>query len=161
MKEFSFKKSAKNRTKDILLSIVLIIVSSLMLVKSYNDDSKFGLIIFSILLFGGVYLLFKALNNKSTVIVNKEGISNNTNGMGLIPWKFIEGFEISRVGASQALVIKTNDDQALLSRMNGISRKLMQSNISKLGSPVVIMENEFDESLSTVKTKLEDYKDSL
>ena len=161
MMEFSFKKSAKNRAKDILLSIVLIITSSLMLVKAYNDDSKIGLIIFSLLLFGGAVLLFKALINKTTVVVTKEGIHNNTNGMGLVQWKYIAGFEISKIRNTEVLIVKINDYEDFLSKMNSISRNLMKSNIKKLGSPVAIMENEFDEALSAVKTKLEDYKDSL
>jgi hypothetical protein len=161
MDNLSFTKSTKAKTKDKLLSILLVIVLFFMVFNSYNDNSKVALTIFSLLLIGSFVLLFKALSNKNTVVVNKEVIFNHTNGMGLTKWKFITGFEISNIRNAQILIIKINDFEELLSQKNGISRKLMKSNINKLGSPVLIMGSEFDQELTLVKDKLEKYRDSL
>jgi hypothetical protein len=152
---------SKNKIKDIILSALVIVGSALMLLKSVNDDSIIGVIIFSIFVIGGLMLLVRALKNKPKVSINKKGILNNTNGMGLIPWKYIEGFKITRIRNGQVLVILINDEDSLLKEMNPISRTLMKTNTRKLGSPVAIGSSEFNDDLNNVIIKLEDYKKGL
>ena len=83
------------------------------------------------------------------------------NGIGLIAWKYIEGFEIKKGINATFLVIKVSDTEELLSSVNRVSRILMKSNIKRLGSPVAIPQSEFHEPLQLVKEVIEAYKSSL
>lgn len=161
MKELTFKKSSKAKQKDKLLSVFLVTLLLIALYIAYNDNSKASLIILSLMLIGGVSFLYKSWSNKNTVIVNNQGIYNQTNGMGLIEWEYITSFEISKLRNAEVLIVKINDSNKLLSGKNAITRQLMKSNINKLGSPIVIMGSEFNQELGWVKKELEKRLDDI
>jgi hypothetical protein len=51
--------------------------------------------------------------------------------------------------------------EEFLSKKNKVVSLLMRSNIKTLGSPVVIAENEFDQSLHEVVLKIEEFRKNL
>lgn len=161
MNDLNYKKNPKRIKKDRILSIISLSFSTIMLIKSIADESIFGIVLFSFFALAGIYLTLKAFKNSNTVKVNKDGIFNKTNSMGLIEWKFITDFEILTAMGNQFLVIKINDHEKLLNEMSRFARTLMKTNIKKFGSPVIIASNEFNESLDEVKTKLQEYKETI
>lgn len=120
------------------------------------------IIILHVFLLGyGFYSLKRIISNAETVVVNEKGISSRVNKMGLVKWEYIKAFEIKDAINSKVLVVYINDHEKLLSEMNRVSKILMKTNIKRLGSPVIIPESEFNDSLYEVKKRIEEYKNSL
>jgi len=159
MEDLRFKKNRKSIKREIMKAIMVIILAILILVL--QSDQIAMVIISTALVILALFLIYNSLKNKNTVIVNKNGILSRTNGMSLIKWEYIESFEIRKAVNAVVLVVKVNDIDKLLSEMNKISKQLMKSNIKKLGSPVIIPESEFNDSLTNAKDKIEEYKNSL
>ena len=104
-------------------------------------------------------LLARTLMNKDTVIVDQFGIRSRVNGMGLVKWSFIEDFEIIKMRNSMGILFHINDHEALLNEMNPMSRGMMKTNIKKLGSPVIIPQQELHKLLEDVLLEWRDYKE--
>jgi len=159
MDRIIFTQSPKVRTKNItilLLSIIIMLTGAI-----YYADKNFFVALGLVILSFFNFLVFRNLKNRPRVIVAKTGIRNRTNGMGLIEWKYIDGFEIKNVWKTEILVININDPEVFLNNMNGISKRLMQTNINKLGSPAVIPSFEFHKPLEEVIQILEKYQADL
>ena len=159
MEDLQFKKNRKSVRREIMKAIMVVILAILIFV--IQSDQLTMVIISAGLVILGFYLIYNSLKNKNTVIVNKRGILSSTNGMSLIKWEYIEGFEIKKAVNTEVLVVTVNDIDTLLSEMNRISKQLMKTNIKKLGSPVIIPKSEFNDSLTEAKAKIEKYKNSL
>ena len=161
MSELTFNKNSKSKRNLTVALIVLVLISVWLFNIGYSKNNL-GLLI-SAILFSllGLYFLIKNLSNSPILTVNKNGIKSNVNGMGLIVWKFITGFEISDAINMRVIVVNIIHQDELLQNKNPISRTLMKSNQNRLGSPVVIPESEFNESLESIINKIEEYKNSL
>ena len=161
MEDIRFKKNKKHIKREIIKGVLSIVLSLCMLIFVIKSNEIISIVIFIALIILGIYLIYNSLKNKDTVIVNEKGVFSRTNGMNLIKWEYIENFEIKKALNAKVLVININDTDKLLNEMNKVSKQLMTSNIKKLGSPVIIPESEFDESLNIVKERIENYKNSL
>jgi hypothetical protein len=158
MEELRFQKNQKSKKREVLKASFIILFAILILMIQYNQITIIISIIFLIL---GLYLIYCSLKNKNTVFVSEKGILSSVNGMSLIKWEHIRDFEIKKAVNANVLVVNVSDTDKLLNEMNKVSKQLMSTNIKKLGSPVIIPESEFNNSLEEVKSKIENYKNSL
>ncbi len=154
MNQLKFYKPKSQRIKSGALFGILLIVSALMVVLRIMDGSYFTAIVFLASITACSFSLISIIFNKPTVIIDANGICNNTNMMGLIKWEYIDDFEVKTVMFRQLLVIKLNKQEALLKSKNLFSRTLMKTNINSIGSPVAIGAFEFDEPLEIVLEKI-------
>lgn len=161
MNTFIFYKSAKNKIIELIISIVLIALPLKLALTQYKNKAYFPVIFFVILIVFGLLLFLRNLRSKKTLLLNEQGIICRTNAIGLVEWKFIEGLEIVKASQSRILVFKITNTEELLSQKNKAVALLMRSNIKPLGSPVVIAENEFDQSLDDVILKIEAFRKNL
>lgn len=161
MHYFIFYKSSKNRIIELILSIVLIAIPLKLAMTQYKNKAYFPVIFFVILIVFGLLLFLRNLRSKKTLILNDQGIICRTNAIGLVKWKFIEGLEIVKASQSRILVFKITNTEELLNQKNKAVALLMRSNIKPLGSPVVIAENEFDQSLEEVIIAIEAFRKNL
>lgn len=102
--------------------------------------------IFSLVFFGVclLFLIKHFINNKPGLIINEEGITDNTNAtsVGLIKWNDITGIEKVQVLSSKILIILIdNPDDYIIRARNFISKKAMEANHKKYGSPISIISN--------------------
>jgi hypothetical protein len=155
-----YKQNNKNRIRSIIAQSFLLISITITLLAIENY-SKIILAVALILSSLCLFFIIKGLLNRDTIVINSIGIYSKVNGMGLIKWSFIDGFEIKKIINSTGIIVKINDQEGLLDEMNFVSKILMKSNIKKLGSPVILPESEFNESLEIVIVKLIAYKKSL
>lgn len=161
MNTFIFYKSAKNRIIELFIAVVLIVLPLKLALTQFKNKAYFPVLFFVLLITLGLLLLLRNLRSKKTLILNKQGIVCRTNAIGLVEWKFIEGAEIVKASQSRVLAFKITNTEELLSQKNKAVGLLMRSNIKPLGSPVVIAENEFDQSLDDVILKIEAYRNNL
>lgn len=161
MNTFIFYKSAKNRVTELVIAIVLMVLPLKLALTQYKNKSYFPVIFFTTLLIFGLLLFLRNLRSKKTLILNEQGIICRTNAIGLVEWKFIQGVEIKKASQSRILAFNITNTEELLSQKNKAVALLMRSNIKPLGSPVVIAENEFNESLEEVVLKIETFRENL
>ncbi len=157
MEKIEFYKSGSQRIKSGILFVFLLLIFSFLTFNEIKENHFINSMLFSIFILVSIISLIKVILNKPNVVIDSQGIRNNTNMMGLIEWEFISDFEIKTVMKRKILVINLNDQEAFLKSKKPISRTLMKTNINKLGSPAAIGEFEFNESLENVITKIKTY----
>lgn len=143
-----------NKTLFTVNVLACVLVS---LIYPFTNNLVLSLSLFTIFVFSGIVFLYVSTIN-SPIEVNSEGIKNNTNGMGLIKWEFINGFEIKKGINGNFLVANIVNQEKLLREVNSVSRFLMKTNIKPLGSPVVISEETFNEPLESVLCKIKAFQ---
>jgi hypothetical protein len=156
-----FHKSQKKKITEILIGLFLVLAPLKLALMQYKNKAYFPVVIFVILSVFGLLLLLRNLRSKKTLILNEQGIICRTNAIGLVEWKYIDGVEISKASQSKMLVFNMKNTEEFLSKKNKVVSLLMRSNIKTLGSPVVIAENEFDQSLDEVVLKIEAFRKNL
>ena len=161
MNQLKFYKPKSQRIKSGALFGISLIVSFLMLVLRIMEESYFSGFVFLVLTAACSVSLISIILNKPTVIIDANGIRNNTNMMGLVKWEYIDDLEIKTVMYRQLLVIKLNNQEVFLKSKNLFSRTLMKTNINSIGSPVAIGAFEFDEPLEIVLEKIIAYRNNL
>ena len=158
MEELRFQKNQKSKKREVIKASLIILFAIIILVVQTNQIT---IVISTIFVILGLYFIYSSLRNKDTVIISEKGILSSVNGMSLIKWEHIKDFEIKNAVNAKVLVVNISDTNRLLNEMNKVSKQLMRTNIKKLGSPVIIPESEFNNSLEEVKNKIENYKNSL
>jgi hypothetical protein len=161
MNVHTFHKSQKKKIAEILIGIFLVLAPLKLALMQYKNKAYFPVVIFVILSVFGLLLLVRNLRSKKTLILNEQGIICRTNAIGLVEWKYIDGVQISKASQSNMLVFNIKNTEEFLSKKNKVVSLLMRSNIKPLGSPVVIAENEFDQSLDEVVLKIEAFRKNL
>ena len=157
----TFYKSRKNKIIEIFIGLFLVAIPLKLALTQYKNKAYFPVIFFVILIVFGLLLFLRNMRSKKTLLLNEQGIICRTNAIGLVEWKFIEGVEIVKASQSRILVFKITNTEELLSQKNKAVALLMRSNIKPLGSPVVIAENEFNQSLDDVILKIEAFRKNL
>jgi len=115
----------------------------------------------AVLFFGFVAITIfrKFSDNKAGLIINKQGIIDNSSGVsaGLIPWTDIEELKVLQVVSQKFLMIIVKNPQAYLDRVsNPIKRNAMKMNFKSYGSPISISPNALKTDFDTLKQQLEE-----
>lgn len=120
--------------------------------------------ILSISFFGicGYFIAKKFFDPKPGLIIDDEGITDNTNAasLGLIEWRDITGMTVVQVASTKFLVLMVNNPEKYISRAGGmLSKRAVSMNSKMYGSPVTIISNSlkmsFKELETLLKTELE------
>ncbi|MGI6319906.1 MAG: STM3941 family protein [Bacteroidales bacterium] len=121
----------------------------------------------SILFFGLVAItVFRKLSDKKAgLIINKQGIIDNSSGVsaGLVLWTDIEEIKVSQVMSQKFLMFIVKNPQDYLDKVtNPLKRKGMEMNYKTYGSPISISANSlqtnFDELYNLLTEKQKEYK---
>jgi hypothetical protein len=157
MGKIEFFKSRPQRIKSGILYSFLLLIFSYLTVFEIKENHFINSMLFLIFILVSTISLIKIILNQPTVLINSEGIRNNTNNTGLIEWRYIKDFEIKTVMNRKILVINLSYQDTFLANKNPIARMLMKTNIKKLGSPTAIGEFEFNEPLENVIEKINSF----
>ena len=99
----------------------------------------------SVVFFGatGIYGIFKLQDKKIGLTISNEGIIDNTNAtsIGLLKWENIERIKTEQVMSTKFLLIFINNQDEILTKVNGVKRKLMLANTKMYGTPISITAN--------------------
>lgn len=159
MEDILFHKTQSNRLKSAFSFSLITIILLYFMYDTLEKEKYVYATILSVLIIASIISLIKLILNKPTVVIDKNGISNNTNMMGLVKWSFIKEIRIKQIVKREFIIIKLHNENEFLKSKNFISRSLMKSNIKKLESPIVISEFEFDKPLEDVLVKIIEYKE--
>ncbi len=91
-----------------------------------------------------VFIAKKVFSRKAGLIINDDGIIDNSNAtsVGLIEWKDITGIKSWGTGSSKVIVVLTSEPEKYIERSkNIISKKAMKANNRMYGSPLSIISN--------------------
>lgn len=157
--DLKYKINANTRIKNIVLATTFGGISIWSLSMTNETSSTSFLLIFLLLL--SFYIFYDTIRNSNSVIVNHLGIYSKINGMGLIEWKYIADLSKIKTNRGNFLKVKLHNNDKLLYSKNFIVSRLMQTNIKKFGTPVVIPENEFGKPISEIIREIELFKKNI
>lgn len=121
----------------------------------------------SVLFFGlvAVTIFRKFSDKKPGLIINKQGITDNSSGVsaGLIPWTDIQEITISQVMNQKFLMFIVRNPEFYLEKVtNPLKRNAVKMNYKTYGSPISISANvlktNFDDLHKLLEDKMKEYK---
>jgi len=121
----------------------------------------------SVLFFGLVSVtVFRKLSNKKAgLVINKQGIIDNSSGVsaGLVLWSDIEDIKVSNVMGQKFLMFIVKNPQDYIDKVaNPLKRKTVEMNYKSFGSPISISANSlqtnFDNLYNLLTEKRKDYQ---
>lgn len=120
----------------------------------------------SVLFFGttGIVGLRKLFDKKAGLILDEEGIVDNSSGVsiGLINWADITDIKTEQVMSTKFILIHLSAPEKYLERANVFKRKMMRANIKMYGTPISISSNaleyDFEELQKTIAAQFKKYK---
>lgn len=99
----------------------------------------------SVLFFGAltIYAIKKLLGNPIGLVIDEEGITDNTNaaGVGLIKWADITGLERVQVKSTKILLVHISNPEEYLNKTKGFKKLLIKGNYNMYGTPLSITSN--------------------
>jgi hypothetical protein len=114
---------------------------------------------------GGIYGIKKLIDKKAGLIIDSNGITDNTNAssIGLIEWNDISGIRIKQVKSTKFLLIDiVNPEKYIEKAKNKIQAKLLNANMNMYETPLSITSNtlkyDFKELEKLIQTELKKIK---
>lgn len=132
-----------------------------------NPTTIFIVGLVSIIFFGlaAVTIFRKFSDKKAGLIINREGIIDNSSGVsaGLISWTDIQEIKVSQVMNQKFLMIIVRNPQDYLDKVtNALKRNAMKINYKTYGSPISISSNalqaNFDDLYKLLVEKMNEYR---
>lgn len=118
--------------------------------------------------FFGLCLVFigkKLIDNKTGLIIDQNGITDNTTAtsIGLIEWTDITGIGTVQIAHTKILMLETDKPEKYIERAkNGIAKRAMKANHKMYGSPLSItassLKIKYNELEQLIKTEFEKRK---
>lgn len=155
-------------------AIVLVLIGLWFLINPpISSNQNFGLSsiysivgFISVLFFGlGAFAIFSKISDKKAgLIINSQGIIDNSSGVsaGLVSWKDIQEIKVAQVMNQKFLMLIVKNPQDYLAKVtNTIKRKGMELNYKTYGSPISIsassLKTDFDELHKLLVDKMKEY----
>lgn len=116
-----------------------------------------GLIFFGL---AGLYILYKLFDKKPGLIIDKEGIYDNSSAAAghLIKWERITGLRVEQVMSTKFILIDIENPEQFMDGVSGIKRKLMWSTYKMYGTPTSISSStlscDFDDLFQIINGRL-------
>jgi len=104
-----------------------------------------------------VFIFKKLFDKKYGLIIDKNGITDNSNGtsVGLIKWTDIVGIRIEQVYSQKFIIVDVSNPEYYIELKKGrIGKMAMKANFNRYGSPISITAN-------SLKTNFEDLKEKI
>lgn len=146
--------------KGLVASLVFVAISAWILLRKHHTGNpvvdslfiKYGVSIGGIIFFGftAIFLLTKMSDTKPALIINDDGIFDNSSAtaVGLISWYDINRFSILNVAKNQFLVVGVkNPELYIAAQMNPLKKLSLSFNQKRYGSPLIISNNILDGDL--------------
>ena len=140
---------------------------SMRLLKNPMIVKSVGVI--SILFFGaiGTYGIRKMFDKKVGLIIDENGITDNSNAssIGLIEWNDISEIKTEQVMSTKFLLIKVKNPEKYIEKAkSGMKARLMKTNLKMYGTPLSITSNtlkyDFNELEKLIQTEFEKNKNA-
>ncbi|MBF6640197.1 hypothetical protein IVB69_01765 [Flavobacterium sp. J49] len=113
-----------------------------------------------------IYIIFKAFDKKPGLVVNENGITDNSNftSVGLIEWSEIIGIRTEQVMSTKFILIDVLSPEKFIQNSPKFKATLMKSNLKMYGTPLSITSNSlsynFNELEKLLKTEFDKYRNT-
>ena len=123
--------------------------------------------IIGVLFFGatGIYGIRKLFDKKVGLVIDKNGITDNSNAssIGLIEWNDISEIKTEQVMSTKFLLIEVKNPEKYIGKAkSGMTARLMKANMKMYGAPLSITSNtlkyDFNELEKLIQTEFEKNK---
>ncbi len=164
MQDNSFKLSKKKIFTTIMLNILMLSVSLFLLFiadkQTFDDPIYFKLFAWPSIIFFSLtltHLLIKMFDNKPGLIINNQGIIDNSGSAisGLIKWSEIKEIKKSEVVGEKFITIILYNPQKIIKKAPWYKRTLLKTNLKLYKSPIHISANTLNTNFSDLLTLLE------
>jgi hypothetical protein len=91
----------------------------------------------------GVFAISKFVDKKVGLIINEEGIIDQSSGisLGLIPWSDITKIKSAQVMSTRFLLIHVRNPEQYLAKSGGLKKRMLMANMKMYGTPLAISSN--------------------
>ncbi|WP_162032347.1 STM3941 family protein [Chryseobacterium potabilaquae] len=150
IQNIEIKLSKKKLMFLLLLAIGFVIISSLFSINpsyfvSFITRSEKVIFLIGVLgtvVFGiaSILLFIKLFDNKLGLVINKEGILDNTNfsSIGLIKWVDITNIRIEKVMSTKFLLIEVINPNEYIERASVIKKLSLKQNMKTYNTPITL-----------------------
>jgi hypothetical protein len=159
-----------SKTKNVLtfLGSVAFVVSSVFLIIVADRQERFSPLlvqfvgVLGLAFFGlcGVYIFIKAFDRKPGLVVDGDGILDNSSAAAgqLIKWDKITGIRKHQIMSTKFIPIDIENPEQFIDQATGLKKKLMWGNYKAIGTPTSISSTaltcNFDELFDLINGRL-------
>ena len=96
-----------------------------------------GVVVFGV---ASVFLFIKLFDKKAGLVINNQGIIDNTNSssMGLISWPEITKIYKKKVISTEILIIEIRNPEEYIQKANGLKKLGLKQNLKSYGTPITL-----------------------
>ncbi|WP_054957251.1 STM3941 family protein [Paenibacillus dakarensis] len=136
--------------KLLVMSVIFVIIGALLTyagLSSSDKDSNWiaviGIISMIFFGFGMFYFISRMINKKPSLIVNDEGITDQSSYIeaGVIPWGEIKNIELYSYINQRMIGIQLHHPEKFMSKQKGFKKLLMRANQGLVNTPINIAES--------------------
>jgi hypothetical protein len=142
-------KRSKKKSILIFLGAVAFVIGSFFMITTAESHDRYdpvfikvvgviGIVFFGL---GALYIFYKLFDTKPALIIDNDGIFNNTSATSdghMIPWREIKGIRIVKVRSTKFILVDIEKPEVFIKNFGGITNKLMSANNRMYGTPVSI-----------------------
>lgn len=131
----------------LLASIVFVYIGFEMIHSDFKSSRMssgwtvfFGYVGIAFFGLGGLFIFFNLWTSKPALIINSQGITNNSHlgGGYLIRWENIKSLKIISIQNQRMIKVDLKDNEEVLGQVNYITKKWMKANQRIFGTPTFI-----------------------
>lgn len=154
MKKVTIRTSKIKIVFGATISLIFSVFSALMLLRPdglvsyfFRSPELIWLVGFITILFSFIslfYFLKRLFGNGFALIVDEEGIIENTNAtsIGFVPWEDVVKIKKTRIASTDFLIIEVRDAKKYIAKSrNFFQTKIMKMNFKYYGTPITINSN--------------------
>jgi len=114
---------------------------------------------FASLIFFGlclIYILFKAFDKKPGLIINQNGITDNSNfsSVGLIKWSEITRIRTQQIMSTKFLLIDVSNPEEYIQKSSSLKAWLLKTNLKLYATPLSITSNSLNYNFDNLEKLL-------
>lgn len=161
---------SKTKIALLILGAVLFVLSGVVLWSIAEVQTRFSPVIvkfissISIIFFGGcgIYGIVKLFDGQPGLIINNEGILDNSSAVssGIIKWNDIKSIEIENIKGTKFLLIFVHNPNVYLNEANLFRRLWMKLNEKFYGTPFSISSNSLNCNFEFLQSKIQQFRKS-
>jgi hypothetical protein len=153
----------------VALGIQFILKPESYISSSHRNAELIVIVGYASLIFFGIcliYIFYKAFDKKPGLIVNENGITDNSNfaSVGLIEWSEIIGIRTEQVMSTKFILIDVLNPEKFIQKSSKFKASLMKANLKMYGTPLSITSNtlryNFDEMERLLKSEFDKYNNT-
>ncbi|GGG46962.1 hypothetical protein GCM10010976_17990 [Bizionia arctica] len=106
-----------------------------------------------------IFAFKKLFDKKAGLIINKQGITDNSGGtsIGLVKWNDIIGIRMEQVHSQKFMMLEVSNPEYYIDlKKNRIGKMAMRANYDKFGSPISISANSLKINFAKLQALIEE-----